>query len=123
MYLVAAPGSSFEQRDDQPAAPGCATAPVFALGGVAGWCWQLGERWRRRLAQGRERAAKRQMFILESLQVGPKQRVVLLKCGDDRFLIGTGPEGIQSIARVGAAPESGELPAVRNGGQGWSPGQ
>ena len=62
---------------------------------VEGWrCW-MALRTRERV-----REAKRQMFIVETMALGPKQRMVLMKCGDARFLVGTGPEGVTSVTRV-----------------------
>ena len=90
------------------------------VAGFAGWIGQAGRWWRDRDSRQRSRAGKRQMFIVETLSVGPKQRVVLLRCGGDQFLVGTGPEGIQSITRVGEIPVTGELPVVTAGVAGWS---
>ncbi len=82
------------------------------IGGFVGWVSEMSRWWQKRVMRERRREAKRQMFLVESIQLGPRQRVVLLRCGGDRFLVGTGADGIQSIVRVGAAPETGELPVV-----------
>jgi hypothetical protein len=119
MYLVTTAGTTMrntmngtEKLDDD-------VAEVQAVGGVAGWLMQAAQWWKQRGLRERRRTAKRQMFIVESIQLGPKQRVVLLKCGGDRFLVGTGAEGIQSIVRVGAVPLTGELPVVTGGDERW----
>jgi len=72
-------------------------AMTDTAGGLAGWLIEAGRWWKLRGKQQQRRKARRRMFILETIVLGPKQRLVLLRCGDERFLVGTGPEGIQTI--------------------------
>ena len=41
-----------------------------------------------------------QMQVLETLSVGPKKQLILLRCASETYLIGTGPESVQSILRI-----------------------
>jgi flagellar biogenesis protein FliO len=59
------------------------------------------------------------MFILESIVLGPKQRLVLLRCGDERFLVGTGPEGIQTIVPTRGLHLAGTSELQIKGEQSW----
>ncbi len=47
----------------------------------------------------------RQMEILETLSLGGKRQVMLIRCGEDRFLIGAGAEHVIAIVRVGSADD------------------
>jgi flagellar biogenesis protein FliO len=84
--------------------------------GLAGWLLRW---WRQRSMREVRRQAKRQMFILETLVLGPKQRMVLMRCGSERFLVGTGSEGIQSVVRVADAAASGEERADPSVAEQW----
>jgi flagellar biogenesis protein FliO len=42
--------------------------------------------------------------LLESLALGPRQRVVLMRCGQERFLVGLGSDGVRTIVAVRARP-------------------
>jgi hypothetical protein len=56
----------------------------------------------RRILPGRARTAdEKEMSILETLDLGLRHRVLLLRCGEERFLVGTGPAGVQAITRIG----------------------
>ena len=39
--------------------------------------------------------------VLESLALGPRERVLLLECQGRRFLVGQGAQGLVLLARVG----------------------
>jgi hypothetical protein len=60
------------------------------------WQWWLDLR-----TADRARSAKRHLTLEETLVLGPKQRVHLLRCGTERFLAGTGADGVSSLLRVG----------------------
>jgi hypothetical protein len=85
--------------------------------------------WVQRCLRQHRRAAKRQLFLVETMVLGPKQKVYLMKCGEERFLVGTGPDGVTSMVRVGetlpgqAQPvpvESAPSPPIRlYGGERW----
>jgi hypothetical protein len=63
------------------------------------WHWMLDLR-----DADQSRAAKRQLALEETLVLGPKQRVHLLRCGTEQFLAGTGADGVLSLLRVGQVP-------------------
>jgi hypothetical protein len=39
----------------------------------------------------------KRMQIVETLAVGPKTKLLLVSCGGEHFLVGTGPESVQTI--------------------------
>ena len=92
------------------------TGAVSRLDALNGWLTRAARWWRQREIASLRRKAKRQMFLVESLVVGPKQRVVLLRCGSERFLVGTGAEGILSIVPVAPVRQS-ISPALRSPGE------
>ena len=49
---------------------------------------------------GSRRAARRQMEVLETLNIGPKKQLMLVRCQGERYLVGTGTESVQTIVRV-----------------------
>ena len=67
-----------------------------------------------RIGSGRTGAPR--MQILEMLPLGARKQLVLVRCDGETYLIGTGPESVQSIQRIEArvsgpgvtAPELGE---------------
>lgn len=82
-----------------------------------GMVWLILEGWRRWKAhtlRERRRSAKRQLFILETIALGPKQRLVLMKCGEERFLVGTGADGVTSVVRVEAPLAGNQVPLAVN---------
>jgi flagellar biogenesis protein FliO len=94
-------------------------ARAVALGGLAGlvvrgWRW-----WRARALEQQRRTAKKQLFLLETMVLGPKQRVVLMRCGAERFLVGVGAEGVTSVVRVEDGPAPEELPQLVGGDGHW----
>ena len=58
--------------------------------------------WRQRELRGRRQQARRQMTIVETLPLGHRKEVVLVSCAGERFLVGTGAEGVQTIVRIGS---------------------
>lgn len=61
------------------------------------------------------RAASSGLKVLADVNVGPKERVVLLKVGDAQALVGVGADGIRSLAlldRVVALPVDGAGPGA-----------
>ncbi len=46
-------------------------------------------------------ARRRHMQILETLPLGAKKQLLLVGCDGERFLVGTGAEGVQTIVRLG----------------------
>ncbi len=96
MYLVTAERKT-RRQDMQTGQPGGLAALL-----VRGWRW-----WKARDLEQQRRTAKKQLFLLETMVLGPKQRVVLMRCGSERFLVGMGAEGVTSVVRVedGSTPE------------------
>jgi len=45
-------------------------------------------------------AAVRHMRVLETLAIGPKKQLLLVSCDGEKFLVGTGPDSVQTIMRV-----------------------
>ncbi len=43
---------------------------------------------------------RKRMRIVETLSVGPRKQLVLVSCGGEHFLVGTGPDSVQTITRV-----------------------
>lgn len=56
---------------------------------------------------GSRASSKRHMRLIETLPLGAKRQLLLVSCDGERFLVGTGPESVQSILRV--RPESGSI--------------
>lgn len=64
-------------------------------GGVAGWL--LG---RLRGAGTKRLSATKQMQLVETLPLGGKRSLVLVRCAGELFLVGGGMESVESIVRV-----------------------
>ncbi len=62
-------------------------------GGILRWWQQV------RLRQ-QHKGTHRQLVIQETLVLTPKQRLILVQCGSERFLVGTGLDGVPSIVRL-----------------------
>ena len=60
---------------------------------------------------GAPKERKRQMRVVETLALGAKHKLVLVSCGGERFLVGTGSETIGTIVRVRA--EAAGMAVVR----------
>jgi flagellar biogenesis protein FliO len=112
MYLVTLDGES-KQVDEQK------LRGEAEIGGLARLVWQVWRRWKARGMRQRRRDAKRQMFLVESMVLGPKQRVVLMRCGAERFLVGMSAEGITSVVRVGMSPGTSDLPLASGADGHW----
>ncbi len=57
----------------------------------------------------RDASASRQMRVIETLTIGPKKHLVLVSCGRERFLVGTGADRVQRDVLIG--PEPGNMNA------------
>ena len=66
--------------------------------GLAGWLMEI---WRRRMTQ-RERVG-RTLQVIETLPVGARRQLVLVRCGEEYFLVGGGLESIQTMVKVEGA--------------------
>ena len=51
------------------------------------------------------------MRVVETLALGAKQKLLLVTCGGERFLVGTGPDSVSTIVRV--RREDGGIAALR----------
>jgi flagellar biogenesis protein FliO len=61
---------------------------------------------------GSRASSKRHMRLIETLPLGAKKQLLLVTCDGERFLIGTGPESVQSILRVRSEQVSALQPAI-----------
>jgi flagellar biogenesis protein FliO len=64
------------------------------------------------------RPAKKRMCVIETLMLGAKKQLLLVSCDGERFLVGTGPDQVQTIVRLGSELETQEaaVPAVAGEG-------
>jgi len=67
----------------------------FRRSGLAGWLLQT---WNAR--RGLRDRAGRRLQLIETLPVGPKRQLMLVRCGDEYFLAGGGLESIRTIVKV-----------------------
>lgn len=75
-------------------------APSALDGGLAGWLIKAVRRLREQSAATRGRAAQRQMRLVETLNLGARRQLLLIECAGEKFLVGTGPESVQTITRL-----------------------
>jgi flagellar biogenesis protein FliO len=68
----------------------------FRRSGFAGWLLQA---WSAR--RGLRDRASRRLQLVETLPVGSKRQLMLVRCGDEYFLAGGGVESISTIVKVG----------------------
>lgn len=73
------------------------TGKAWEMQGVAGWVLACLRGWRS------ERVAQRkQMQLVETMSLGGKRQLMLVTCGGEHFLVGGGPESVETIVRVRA---------------------
>ena len=75
-------------------------AGEFRRHGLAGWLLRV---WRSRSA-GRDGRARR-MQIVETLPVGGRRQLMLVRCGEEHFLVGGGAESITAIVKVASGED------------------
>lgn len=77
---------------------------IIAIIGLAGWFWvkKMNVPW----VAGRNR----HLALIESMPLGPRRAVYLIRAGSKRLLVGGGPEGLRLISEVGELimPEGAE---------------
>jgi flagellar biogenesis protein FliO len=78
------------------------------LEGLAAWVLT-----RLRVLRGVRSAERKQMRLLETLSLGGKRQLMLVECGDERYLVGGGPEGVQTIVRTSGQTATCELSEYR----------
>jgi hypothetical protein len=84
-------------------------------GGVALSMLEVWRRWMSRWSRtrtGRAGDNGRQLAVVESLFVGPRQRVHLVRCGREHFLVATSADAVSSLISVGADALRKEDPQV-----------
>ena len=72
---------------------GAVTAP--AIPGLAGWVLRLLRSWR-----GHREMQREQLRLVETLSLGGKRQLMLVTCAGERFLVGGGPESVETIVRL-----------------------
>ncbi len=81
---------------------------VVVLGGIVALAWVL-----RRMG-GFQHSAGGHLRVLEGLAIGPRERIVLLQCGEEQIVVGIAPGRVQTL-HVLAEPvpvtEPGTAPA------------
>jgi hypothetical protein len=70
--------------------------------GLAGWVLGL-----LRGCLGQREAQVKQMQLIETLALGGKRQLMLVSCGEERFLVGGGLESVETIVRVNAEASRG----------------
>ena len=77
------------------------------VAGLAGWLLEAVRVWR----VGARKPQRKHMRVVETMVLGAKHKLLLVSCGGERFLVGTGPESVGTIVRV--KPESVGSAALR----------
>ena len=49
---------------------------------------------------------QQRLHIVETLSVGPRQKIAIIRCDEQEFVVGISPQGIQSIGSVNTPQES-----------------
>ncbi len=76
--------------------PADQAAEAVGPGGLAGWVLSLIRK------QGARRTAKH-LRVVEHLALGGHRQLTLIVCDGERFLVGGGADGVETIVRVGPA--------------------
>ena len=66
--------------------------------GLAGWLLARIKAW------GGKESSQRKMHILETLSLGGRRQMMLVVCDGERYLVGGGPDSVETIVRV-AGPD------------------
>lgn len=67
-------------------------------GGLAGWLLEAVRLlWSRSTER---RLAEREMRLVETLSLGGRRQLLLVVCGSERFLIGTGADSVETIVQI-----------------------
>lgn len=48
---------------------------------------------------------QQRLHIVETLSVGPRQKIAIIRCDNQEFVVGLSPQGIQSIGSVNTSQE------------------
>jgi flagellar biogenesis protein FliO len=76
-------------------------------GGLAGWMLETLRRLHRE-----SRPEARLMRLVETLPLGGKRQLMLVSCAGEHFLVGGGPESLETIVRVQSLMQSEDVRAV-----------
>jgi hypothetical protein len=71
--------------------------PTAEMHGVAKWVFGTWRGW----CEQRE-VQHKQLQLMETLALGGKRQLMLVSCGGERFLVGGGPESVETIVHVKA---------------------
>ena len=69
--------------------------PVLEKHGLAGWILMLLQK-----SKDARKSQEKQLRLVETLRLGGKSQVMLVECAGESFLIGGGPESVQTIVRL-----------------------
>jgi hypothetical protein len=94
IQLLQVLGSSNEEASISPA----------ELQGLAGWAWRLLRLWR-----SQREAPRKQLRLVESLALGGKRQLMLVRCAGESFLVGGGADSVETIVRLKADISVGAL--------------
>jgi flagellar biogenesis protein FliO len=72
--------------------------------GVAGWVLSLLRGYR-----GDRVIQRNQMRVVERLALGGRRQLMLVSCGEKHFLVGCGPDSVETIVRVKTEGAQGEI--------------
>jgi flagellar biogenesis protein FliO len=68
---------------------------TFQQEGLAGWLLGQMRGWR-----GDGSARQKRLTLVETLPLGGKRQLILVTCGRESFLVGGGPESVETIVRL-----------------------
>jgi len=89
---------------------GAAGTAVFEMQGLAGWV--LG---RLRGLRNRREVQRKQLRLVETLALGGKRQLMLVTCAGESFLVGGGPESVETIVHFKADVSLGGAAASLDG--------
>lgn len=80
------------------------------VSGFAGWLHEL-----LRGLRSERKSETRQLQLVETLPLGGKRQLMLVTCAGEYFLVGGGPESLETIVRVQAEEPRVDLPRKLSG--------
>ena len=85
------------QRAEQREMGNVAATVAHEVQGLAGWVLGLLRGWR-----SRSEMQRKQLRLVETLQLGGKRQLMLVTCAGESFLVGGGMESVETIVRLKA---------------------
>ena len=73
--------------------------------GLAAWLLRKWQLWKKGA-----RPVRRHMRVVEQLALGGKRQLLLVEIGGERFLVGGGPDSVDTIVRVRPETRTGATP-------------